>query len=154
MEPHLEIRLARQVVAPLVEFIAPLLDPDRGDLPAAANLQGIDRDMQKVWRDDLAAAHTADLAVFRGLFGEHFHKTGVIEFPETSCDSIIRSCSSLRLRLRSGVLASIADEALETGEIDIGTLKQEERMGFTAYAFLGSLQDILVKHMDPDIGKD
>lgn len=154
MEDRLEIQLARHLVVPLVEFMAPLLDPGRGDLPAAADLEGIDRDMRESWRDDLAAAHTADLAVFRDLFGEYFRETGVIEFPKASCDAIIRACSSLRLRIRSGVLAGISDEAMEEGDLDIGTMGQEAKTGFTAYVFLGSLQEILVEHLDPDFGKE
>jgi len=153
MAKHVEIRLALPVVAPLVEFILPFLDPESAELPSTPDLKGIDRDLREFWRDDLVSAHQADVSFFRDLFGEAFHSTGIIEFPEEACDAVVRACASVRLRLRAEVLTTLKDEALEGGELDFETLSPNEKTGFMAYVFLASFQEILIRHMDPEIGE-
>ena len=56
---------------------------------------------------------------------------------------------TLRLKLRTRKLNAIADSALETGEIDFARLNKEERLAMTSYMLLASLQEIVIRHLDP-----
>lgn len=152
MGKHIEIRLALQVVGPLVDFILPLIDEGSGELAAPPDLGKVDHDMRDSWHEDLVASHRADVEFFRDLFGEEFHSTGTIEFPEEACEAVVRACSSVRLKLRTTVLGDVKDEALEGGDIDYEGLDEEQRTGFMAYAFIASFQEVLIRHMDPGIG--
>ena len=153
MGKHIEIRLALPVVGPLVDFILPLLDAGEGDLPASPDLDAVDHELRESWEEELIAAHDSDIEFFKGLFGEEFHETGVIEFPEEASETVVRACSTVRLKLRAGVLGDIEDSAIEGGELDFDSLSIEEKSGFMAYSFLATFQEILIRHMDPGIGE-
>lgn len=153
MGKHVEIRFALPVVAPLVDFILPLLDPGSSELPSTPDLDAVDHEIRESWEDDLVAAHRADVEFFRELFGEEFHSTGVLEFPEEACESVVRACSSIRLTIRTGVLGRVPDESLEGGNLDFDGLDDEQKTGFLAYSFIASFQEILIRHMDPEIGE-
>jgi hypothetical protein len=153
MGKHIEIRLALQVVAPLVDFILPLLDPDSADLPATPDLGAVDHEIRESWHDDLLESYRSEMQFFKDLFGPEFRETGVLEFPEESCEAVVRACASARLKLRTDVLKSVNDEALEGGDLDYDSLGDEERTGFMAYVFLASFQEILIRHMDPGIAE-
>lgn len=153
MAKHIEIRLALPVVGPLVDFVRTLVASRGGRLPAEPDLRAIDADLRERWRDDLIASHQADLGFFMDLFEGDFRTTGVVGFPEAACDSVVRACSTVRLMLRTTVLARVPDESMEDGSLDPGTLGEDGRTGYMAYAFLASLQEVLVRNMDPEIGE-
>lgn len=153
MGKHIEIRLALPVVGPLVDFILPLIDEGSGELAAPQDLEKVDHDMRDSWHDDLVESHRADVEFFHDLFGDEFHQTGMIEFPEEACESVVRACSSVRLKLRTTVLGEVKDESLEGGDIDYESLDDEQKTGFMAYAFLASFQEVLIRHMDPGISE-
>lgn len=154
MGKHVEIRLALPVVAPLVEFILPLLDTENCDLPAGPDLGAVDHELRESWHEELLVTHRSELQFFKDLFDEGFHATGAIGFPEEACEAVVRACAGVRLRLRTEVLKSIGDEALEGGEVDLQALPVNERTGFMAYLFLASFQEVLIRHMDPGIGEE
>jgi len=153
MGKHVEIRLALPVVAPLVDFILPLLDTENCDLPARPDLGDLDLELRESWHDDLLQTHRSELQFFKDLFDESFRATGVIEFPEEACEAVVRACAGVRLKLRTEVLKSVDDEALEGGEVDLEAMPHDERMGFMAYVFLASFQEVLIRHMDPGIAE-
>ena len=151
MGKHLEIRLALPVVAPLVDFILPLMDAESSDLPASPDLGAVDRELRESWHADLLQTHRSELQFFKDLFDENFRTTGVLEFPEEACEAVVRACAGVRLKLRTEILKGVDDETLEGGDIDYGKLDAGERTGFMAYVFLASFQEILIRHMDPGI---
>lgn len=123
MGKHIEIRLALPVVAPLIDFILPLLDAESGDLPASPDLGDIDRELRESWHDDLLETYRSELQFFKDLFDEGFRATGVLEFPEEACEAVVRACAGVRLKLRTEVLKNVDDEALEGGEINYEQLE-------------------------------
>lgn len=153
MGKHVEIRLALPVVAPLVDFILPLLDTEHCDLPASPDLGAVDHELRESWHDELLRTYRSELQFFKDLFDEDFHATGVIGFPEEACEAVVRACAGVRLKLRTEVLKSVDDEALEGGEVDLEAMPPDERMGFMAYVFLASFQEVLIRHMDPGIAE-
>jgi hypothetical protein len=154
MGKHIEIRLALPVVAPLIDFVLPLLDAENCALPSSPDLGAVDHELRESWHDELLVTHRSELQFFKDLFDESFHATGVIEFPEEACEAVVRACAGVRLKLRTEVLKSVADEALEGGEVDLQALPPDERTGFMAYVFLASFQEVLIRHMDPGIGEE
>jgi hypothetical protein len=84
-----------------------------------------------------------------GLFGTDFFMTGVVPLDATNSEPILRACSAVRLWLRSQSLAAVGDEALETGEMPLLETTEAQRRAFAAYVFLGTLQELIVQHLDP-----
>ena len=154
MGKHLEIRLALPVVAPLVDFILPLLDSENCDLPASPDLGAVDHELRESWHDELLQTYRSELQFFKDLFDETFRASGVIEFPEEACEAVVRACAGVRLKLRTDVLKNVDDEALEGGAVDLEALPPDERTGFMAYVFLASFQEVLIRHMDPGIAEE
>jgi hypothetical protein len=154
MGKHIEIRLALAVVAPLIDFVLPLLDTENSDLPASPDLGAVDHELRESWHDELLVTYRSELQFFKDLFDESFHATGVIEFPEEACEAVVRACAGVRLKLRTEVLKSVDDEALEGGEVDLQALPPDERTGFMAYVFFASFQEVMIRHMDPGIGEE
>jgi len=148
---RLELKLPAPVVAPLLEFLLPLAR-ETGDAALAfePNLEAIEEDFRNDWRADIAGQSLDDQTRFAAIFDtEEFRKNGVAEFGPEDCEPLLRAASALRLKLRNRKLGALADSALETGEIDYARLNKEERTAITSYMLLASLQEIVIRHLDP-----
>ena len=148
MEPRLEIKLPPEVVALLVDCVLPLASEN--ELAIKPDLGLIEEDWRESWRQDLAALLRGDLEQFAERFGTaEFREAGVVRFADEDCEPLLRSCAALRLKLRDRELGAIADTALETGEVELARLNQREQAAMMCYIFLASLQEILIRHLDP-----
>ena len=148
---RLELKLPVAVVGPLIEFLLPLAR-ETGDAALAfePNLDAIEEDFRADWRADIASQSLDDQTRFAAIFDtDEFRRDGTAEFGPEDCEPMLRAASALRLKLRTRKLGAIADSALETGEIDFARLNKEERVAVTAYSLLASLQEIIIRHLDP-----
>ncbi len=148
---RLELKLPAPVVGPLLEFLLPLAR-ETGDAALAfePNLDAIEEDFRGDWRADIAGHAMEDQLRFAAIFDTvEFRKDGVAEFGPEDCEPLLRAAAALRLKLRTRKLNAIADSALETGEIDFARLNKEEQLAVTAYMLLASLQEIVIRHLDP-----
>lgn len=149
---RLELKLPAPAVTPLLDYLLPLA---RENGPAALgfepNLDAIEPDFRGDWRADLAAQTQDDQARFASIFDtEEFRQHGTAEFGSEDCEPLLRAASALRLKLRTRKLGALADASLEEGEIDFARLNKDERTALTAYMLLASLQEIVIRHLDPD----
>ena len=64
---------------------------------------------------------------------------------------MIRACAAVRLHLRSGPLAVLGDDVLETGEIALDRLEDPVRKAFMTYLFLATIQELIIQHLDETI---
>ena len=73
--------------------------------------------------------------------------------PSAGCsgDDRPRHLSAVRLRLRERYLQSVADEALETGEVELAKLPEPVRKAFMCYLFLATLQELIIQRLDESI---
>jgi hypothetical protein len=148
---HLELKLPVAVVGPLIEFLLPLAR-ETGDaaLGFEPNLDAIEEDFRADWRADIANQSQDDQTRFAAIFDtEEFRQDGTAEFAPEDCEPLLRAASALRLKLRTRKLGALADSVLEAGEIDFARLNKEERIAISAYMFLASLQEIVIRHLDP-----
>ena len=148
---RLELKLPAPVVGPLLEFLLPLArETGAAALAFEPNLDAIEEDFRGDWRADIASQSQDDQTRFAAIFDtEEFRRDGTAEFGPEDCEPLLRAASALRLKLRTRKLGAIADSALETGEIDFARLNKEERVAVTAYSLLASLQEIIIRHLDP-----
>ena len=148
---RLELKLPVAVVGPLIEFLLPLAR-ETGDaaLGFEPNLDAIEEDFRDDWRADVAGQSQDDQMRFAAIFDtEEFRQDGTAEFGSEDCEPLLRASAALRLKLRTRKLNAIADAALETGEIDFARLNKDERLAMTSYMLLASLQEIVIRHLDP-----
>ncbi|HLP07346.1 MAG TPA: hypothetical protein VK178_04210 [Opitutaceae bacterium] len=150
-DKRLELKLPAPVVGPLLEYLLPLArETGEGALAFEPDLKAIEADFRDDWRADLANQSQDDQTRFAAIFDtEEFRKEGIAEFGPEDCEPLLRAASALRLKLRTRKLGALADSALENGEIDFARMNKEEQTAITAYMLLASLQEIVIRHLDP-----
>jgi len=148
---RLELKLPAPVVGPLLEYLLPLAR-ETGDAALAyePNLDAIEEDFRADWRADIAGQSQDDQMRFAAIFDtDEFRSEGVADFAPEDCEPLLRAAAALRLKLRTRKLGALADSALEAGEIDFARLNKDERLAISAYMLLASLQEIVIRHLDP-----
>jgi hypothetical protein len=148
---RVEVKLNLEAVAPLLDVIKVAADDLGPRLAIDVPAPGGDGDFHREWASELLGGQGADIRVLLALFGSEFFTSGVIALDPTNCEPVLRACSALRLRLREAHLKPLGDENLETGELPLEEMPDEQRKAFAAYVFLATLQELLVLHLDPTI---
>lgn len=147
---RVEVRLNLEAVAPLLDVIKAVADDLRDRLAVRAHAG--DPDLAGEWNRELLQGQGSDLDVLLALFGSEFFATGVIALEPANAEPVLRSCTAVRLRLREQHLQLLGDEALESGEMSLDGLDEASRRALGAYIFLATLQEVVIQHLDPNIG--
>ncbi len=145
---RIEVKLSLGVVAPLLDVIKSVSESLEGELAAPVSLDLVDEDLRDEWKEELIAAQNGDVNNLLALFDSDFFASGVVNFDEDNADAILRSCSSVRLRLRERFLGDLTDEVLESGEILLDELPEPDRCHFMCYLFLATVQELVIEHLD------
>lgn len=144
----IEIKLSQPVVAPLLDFVKPLADGLRQDLPFVPQFPDADPQFQEDWKEELLEAQGNDADVFMGLFNHEFFESGNIEIDEDNADSVLRAAAAVRLKLRLEFLKDVPDEVLEKGDVPFEGLSFPEQQAYACYLFLATIQEIVIQHLD------
>ena len=144
---RIEVSLNLGVVAPLLDFIKPVLATLAQETAFPPDMAPADRDLAGLWREGLIHTQREDCDRLMGLFDAEFFESGRIALTEENGDAVLRAASAIRLKLRETSLAGVSDAMLEGGEVNLGALDEVERTGFGAYLFLATLQEIIIKHL-------
>lgn len=145
---YIDIKLSLPVVAPLLDVLKSATEALRDSLACPVTVDDLDPEMREVWNEELIQEQNTEVKKLLGLFDENFFSTGMVRIAEDQADAIVRATAAVRLHLRKTLLASITDEMLEAGSVDIDRLKESVRSGFLCYAFLASLQDLVLQHLE------
>lgn len=145
---RIELRVNHELVAPLLEFIEPVLEILEKDAALALPVVDEDDDLAEIWRSGLIDTQVGDCRYLVGLFDEHFRGSGRLAIDLEKGDRILRAAAAIRLKVHEMFLAGIPDHALESGEFDFSSLNDSERTGFEAYLFFASLQEIVIRYLD------
>lgn len=148
---RIEVKLSLAVVAPLLDVIKSASDSLDDELAAPVQLERIDEDLRKDWRDELIAAQNGDVQSLLALFDSDFFASGVVNFDEDNADSILRACAAVRLRLKDQFLEEIAEEVLEAGDVELEVMPEEQRKYFMCYLFLATVQELVIEHLEPSV---
>lgn len=145
---RLEVKLSLPVVAPLLDVIKGMAESLRGSLAAPLGVADLDAEFATAWADELVAAQNDDVQALLALFDANFFAEGLIAFDATNAEPIIRATAALRLRLRGYYLKPLADEALESGQIELAQLDESLRKPFMCYLFLATIQELIIQRLD------
>ena len=151
---RIEVKLNLEMVAPLLDVLKAAGDDLGLKLAIDLKVPGDDSDFKDGWESELLSGQTDDIKRLLGMFDVDFFATGSIAFDPTNCEPILRACSALRLRLREAHLKPLGDESLESNEVPLEEMSEEQRKAFAAYVFLATLQELLVQHLDPNQPED
>lgn len=143
----IEVTLNVGVVAPLLDFIQPVLGRLESETAFPADMAEADRELESVWRDGLIQGQMSDCKCLVGLFGREFLDSGRIELNDGNADSVLRAAAAIRLKLRQTALRNIADEALANEQVNPEAITKDERLGFEAFLFLERIQEVILKHL-------
>lgn len=148
---RIEVKLAVPIVAPLLDVIKELSGSLREQPAAPLGLDDLDPELREAWVSDLLQVQGEEVMALLGLFNEDFFREGVVAFDGDNAEVILRACAALRLRLRERHLASLGDDLLESGEVDLLGLDEGRRKAFMCYLFLATIQELIIQHLDESI---
>jgi hypothetical protein len=148
---RIEVKLSLPIVAPLLDVIRELGAGLHGHLAAPLALTDLDDEFRDAWVAELLEGQRDDVAALLGLFDDEFFSEGVVAFDEDNAETILRACAAVRLRLREHHLKPVGDEALETGDVDMMSLREPVRKAFMCYLFLATVQELIIQHLDSSI---
>lgn len=146
---RIEVKLNLDAVAPLLDVMKAAADDLEPALAIEASVPSQDAEFAASWRAELLEGQRSDLALMLGMFDVDFFATGVLALDPTNAEPILRACTAIRLRLRVVHLQGLDDEQLEAGSIALESLSEIQSRAFAAYAFLATLQELIVQHLDP-----
>lgn len=146
---QVEIRLNISAVAPLLDVIKEAADDLRGTLAIRATFPEDDGDFNETWTQDLMAAQNSDVRELLGLFDSEFFSEGAISIDSNNCDSLLRGCAALRLRILARWLQEVPAEVIEDEDAAVEIIPPEVRVHFAAYTFLDQIQKIILEHLNP-----
>ncbi|TVR56305.1 MAG: hypothetical protein EA425_00085, partial [Puniceicoccaceae bacterium] len=112
---QVEVKLSLPVVEPLLEFVEPLFHQLEKDELPQVGLDGVDPEMLDFWKSGLLGSQRSDARHLRALFDSEFYRSGRVVVSEDQTEPVLRACSAMRLKLRTGPLAGIPDDRLEAG---------------------------------------
>lgn len=148
---RIEVKLSLGVVAPLLDLMKASSDVLEAQIAAPLTLDDIDADFRDEWKSELLAGQQEELHALMGLFNSDFFVNGVVAFDEDNAEIIVRACSALRLRLRRHDLNTLEDEQLESGGVELETLPEPLQKPYMCYVFLGTIQELIIQHLDSAI---
>lgn len=147
---QVEIRLNISAVAPLLDVIKLAADDLRDTLAIRATFPGEeDAEFNESWTQELMAGQNSDVRELLALFDSDFFTDGAISIDSENCESLLRACSALRIRILSRWLQHLPAELLEDEDAPINSIAVEIRLPFAAYTFLDQVQKIILEHLDP-----
>jgi hypothetical protein len=146
---QVEIRLNISAVAPLLDIIKTAADDLRTNLAVKATFPEQDAEFNETWTQDLMAAQNSDVRELLGLFDSDFFTEGAISIDSNNCESLLRACSALRIRILTRWLEEVPAEIIEDEDAPVSLIPDEIRLPFAAYTFLDQIQKIILEHLDP-----
>jgi hypothetical protein len=146
---QVEVRLNIGAVAPLLDVIKKAADDLRDTLAIKAAFPEDDADFNETWTQDLMAGQNSDVRELLGLFDSDFFTDGAISIDANNCDSLLRGCSALRLRILDRWLSEVSLEVIEDEDADVEAIPAAVRVHFAAYTFLDQIQKIILDHLHP-----
>ncbi len=150
---QVEIKLNISAVAPLLDAIKQAADDLRGTLAIAATFPEEDADFTETWTQELMAAQNSDVRELLGLFDAEFFEDGAISIDSNNCESLLRGCAAVRIRILARWLQEVPAEIIEDEEAPISEIPDELRLPFAAYTFLDQIQKIILEHLNPAVAE-
>jgi len=146
---QVEIKLNIDAVAPLLDVIKLAADDLRSTLAIRATFPEDDAEFNETWTQDLMAGQNSDVRELLGLFDSDFFSDGAIAIDSNNCDSLLRGCAALRIRILMRWLQKVPADIIEDEDAPISAIPVEIRLPFAAYTFLDQIQKIILEHLSP-----
>ena len=146
---QVEIKLNISAVAPLLDVIKQAADDLRSTLAIAATFPEEDLDFTETWTQELMAAQNSDVRELLGLFDAEFFEDGAVSIDSNNCESLLRGCAAVRIRILARWLQEVPSEIIEDEEAPISEIPDQLRLPFAAYTFLDQIQKIILEHLNP-----
>lgn len=150
---QVEIKLNISAVAPLLDVIKQAADDLRGTLAIAATFPEDDADFTETWTQELMAAQNSDVRELLGLFDSDFFADGAISIDSNNCESLLRGCAAVRIRILARWLQEVPAEIIEDEDAAISDIAEGLRLPFAAYTFLDQVQKIILEHLNPAVAE-
>ena len=144
----IELRLNREVVGPLLDFIAPILKRLEHEAALALPLAEEDEELAEIWCHGLIHTQVKDCRCLMDLFDEDFRESGLVVVDLAEADRILRAASAIRLKVRETTLTHVPDAALEGADFDFAVLPEPDKTGFEVYLFFATLQEVIIRHLE------
>ena len=108
-------------------------------------------DLAVFWSEDLRRQLREDSVRLRDLFLHPKFGEDELSMPVKEAEALCRAASAVRLALRELELRALTDQELENGLVQPPSLEEPTRRAYYCYWFLGGLQEMLVRALDPSL---
>lgn len=146
----LDIQMAPELGELFARVIDGVLARLREDMPRVHYVPD-DPDLAVFWSEDLRRQLREDSERLRGLFLNPHFGDGEVEMPLAEAEAMCRAASAVRLALREIELQALSDADLEHGLVEPPKLEESIRQAYYCYWFLGGLQEMIVRALDPGV---
>ncbi len=144
---RVDVSLNVGVIAPLLDFLKPMLRELEHETAFAPEMAQADRELAGLWREGLIHTQVDDCRSFLALFGSEFLNSGQIGLTEENADAVLRATSAVRIKLRTDVLKAVPEGDVRSRTINLGVLSEGERSGYAALRLMDEIQDIILTHL-------
>jgi hypothetical protein len=144
---RIDVTLNVGVIAPLLDFLKPVLKALEKETAFAPEMAEADRELAGLWREGLIHTQVNDCRIFMKLFDAEFLNSGKIVITEENADAVLRATSAIRIKLRVGVLAGVSDHDIRNDCVNLGAVSENERAGYAALLLMKQLQDVVLEHL-------
>ncbi len=145
----LDIEMAPELGELFAGVVQRVIDRLDGD-PPQAGYQPQENDLAEIWSEGLKRQLKSDGERLVSLLTHPHFGDGEIELEGDQAEAVCRSASAIRLGIRETELREVSDEELEEGEVDPERFDEPSRRAFFCYWFLGGIQEMLIRALDPD----
>lgn len=144
---RIEVSLNVAMIAPLLDFLQPVVQALQHETAFAPEMAEADRDLAGLWREGLIHTQVNDLGTFMKLFDAEFLNSGQITVTEENADAVLRATAAIRIKLRTSTLAAIADDDIRNRTVNVGAISEEERTAYAALSLMFQIQEVVLEHL-------
>jgi len=144
---RIDVSLNVGMIAPLLDFLQPVLQALRHETAFAPEMAEADRELAGLWREGLIHTQVNDLQIFMRLFDAEFLNSGQITVTEENADAVLRATAAIRIKLRATTLKGISDDDIRNRTVKVGAISEEERTAYAALSLMFQIQDVVLEHL-------
>lgn len=149
--PELDIQVNPFMTDALVQMIEAISGNLEETLPESEAIPEDDPEFRTIWIEGLREIQDRDCAILLHILRHRDFGRAAVPFDEETGEALLRSCSTIRLKIQDSLLKDVAPEQLEVAQINVQKLDPEQQRGYACYLFLATLQSLVIRELYPDL---
>ncbi len=145
----IDLQLESDFLAAMFKQVKLTADSVSRSLVIESGVSREDEDLKSAWEASLMESLKSDCDFLLSLLQHHHFGDCELKVDQDVAESVLRAASAVRLKMAQTVLASLSQEQLEDGSVEILSLPSDQLICYSAYRFLAYLQGLIIREIDP-----